>query len=61
MKTNSSNARKLIARLARVFPREHSPCPIGSDRALEHAIMTAPGSRDPELVKKLKTVAGRVL
>jgi 5'-methylthioadenosine phosphorylase len=61
MKTNSSNARKLIARLARVFPREHSPCPIGSDRALEHAIMTPPGSRDPELVKKLKTVAGRVL
>ena len=48
-------------RLARDFPREHEPCPIGSDRALDTAIITAPEARDPELVKKLDAVAGRVL
>ena len=50
-----------MARLARDFPREHEPCPIGSDRALDTAIITAPEARDPELVKKLDAVAGRVL
>ena len=33
----------------------------GSDRALEHAIMTAPAFRDPELLAKLDAGAGRVL
>ena len=49
-----------MARLARDFPREHEPCPIGSDRALDTAIITAPEARDPELVRKLDAVAGRV-
>ena len=43
------------------FPREHEPCPIGSDRALDTALITAPEARDPELLKKLDAVAGRVL
>lgn len=61
MKENTENAKRLVTRLARDFPREHEPCPIGSDRALEFAIITAPEARDPELVKKLDAVAGRVL
>ena len=40
---------------------DHQPCPIGSDRALEHAIMTAPAKRDPAVLAKLDAVAGRVL
>jgi 5'-methylthioadenosine phosphorylase len=48
-------------RLATGFPREHEPCPIGSDRALDAALITAPEARDPELLKKLDAVAGRVL
>jgi 5'-methylthioadenosine phosphorylase len=48
-------------RLAKDFPREHALCPIGSDRALEHALMTAKDYRDPNLLKKLDAVAGRVL
>jgi hypothetical protein len=40
------------------FPREHEPCPIGSDRALDNALITAPKARDPELLKKLAAVAG---
>jgi 5'-methylthioadenosine phosphorylase len=58
---NAEKAKNLVARLARDFPREHEPCPIGSDRALDHALITAPEARDPELIKKLDAVAGRVL
>ncbi|NWG23096.1 MAG: S-methyl-5'-thioadenosine phosphorylase [Pseudorhodoplanes sp.] len=58
---NAERAKALVARLARDFPREHEPCPIGSDRALDHALITAPEARDPELIKKLDAVAGRVL
>lgn len=61
MHENADNARRLIARLATDLPREHEPCPIGSDKALDHAIITAPYARDPALMKKLEAVAGRVL
>src|SRR5437667_7367869 len=58
---NAEKAKQLVARLARDFPREHEPCPIGSDRALDAALITAPEARDPELIRKLDAVAGRVL
>jgi 5'-methylthioadenosine phosphorylase len=58
---NAKKAKGLVARLARDFPRQHEPCPIGSDRALDTALITAPEARDPELIKKLDAVAGRVL
>jgi 5'-methylthioadenosine phosphorylase len=58
---NAEKAKALIAQLARDFPREHEPCPIGSDRALDNAFITAPDARDPDLLKKLDAVAGRVL
>jgi len=59
--TNADRAKALVARLAKDFPREHEACPIGSDRALDTALITAPEARDPELLKKLDAVAGRVL
>jgi 5'-methylthioadenosine phosphorylase len=58
---NSANARKLIAHLIPRLAKDQGPCAHGCDRALEYAIITAPESRDPELVKKLDAVAGRVL
>jgi len=58
---NADKAGRLVARLARDFPREHEPCPIGSDRALDTALITAPQARDKALLKKLDAVAGRVL
>jgi 5'-methylthioadenosine phosphorylase len=58
---NSARAQGLVARLARDFPREHELCPVGSDRALDTALITAPEARDPVLLKKLDAVAGRVL
>jgi 5'-methylthioadenosine phosphorylase len=59
--TNADKAKALVARLAKEFPREHELCPIGSDRALDSALITAPEARDPELLKKLDAVAGRIL
>ncbi len=61
MKGNSALAKRFVLRLAANVPREHPPCPIGSDRALDFAIMTASEKRDANLVKKLDAVAGRVL
>jgi 5'-methylthioadenosine phosphorylase len=61
LNANAEKAKRLVARLARDFPREHEPCPIGSDRALDAALITAPEARDPALLKKLEAVAGRVL
>jgi len=61
MKANTEKAQRLVARLAKDFPRSHPACPIGSDTALDVAIITAPEARDASLVKKLDAVAGRVL
>jgi 5'-methylthioadenosine phosphorylase len=58
---NAEKGARLVARLARDFPREHEPCPIRSDRALDNALITAPEARDPELLKKLDAIGGRVL
>ena len=58
---NVDKAHRLIERLAREFPRQHPTCPIGSDRALDVAIITPPDARDAALMAKLDAVAGRVL
>jgi len=61
MEANRDRARRLFARLAADFPTEHPPCPVGSDRALDGAIITHPGARDPDVLARLDAVAGRVL
>ena len=61
MDENRGKAQRLFARLASDFPAEHPRCPVGSDRALDGAILTAPEARDPALLAKLDAVAGRVL
>lgn len=58
---NAGAARGLIAALPGLLPAERSPCPHGCDRALDHAVMTAPDKRDADLVARLEAVAGRVL
>ena len=58
---NAAAARGLVARLPALLGGGRAPCPSGCDRALEHAIMTAPDARDPEAVARLDAVAGRVL
>jgi 5'-methylthioadenosine phosphorylase len=61
MGDNADKASALVARTLRDFSAVHEACPAGSDRSLEYAIITHAGDRDPELVKKLDAVAGRVL
>lgn len=61
MHANVGNAQKLVHRIAADFPKQHPECPIGSDKALEFAIMTRREDRDPALVHKLDAIAGRVI
>lgn len=61
MKENTEKAGRLLRAFAKHFPRQHPACPIGSDTALDVAIITPPDARDPQLVAKLDAVAGRVL
>ena len=61
LKDNASRAKMLVSHLAAHFPKDHPACPIGSDKSLEVAIITPSDQRDPDLVKKLDAIAGRVL
>ncbi len=60
MQNNSEMAKRFVLRLAKSLYREHQSCPIGSDRALDYAIMTAPEKRDPALVLKLDAILARM-
>lgn len=57
---NAGKAGRLLVRLLLDFPEEHEACPIGSDRALDAAILTAPEARDPALLGKLDAVMRRL-
>jgi len=59
--SNADRARALVVEFARQFRERPIPCSEGCDRALDTAIITPPGERDPELLRKLDAVAGRVL
>ncbi|MDE2319947.1 MAG: S-methyl-5'-thioadenosine phosphorylase [Rhodospirillales bacterium] len=58
---NADKARNLVKD---VLPRLSQPrpiCPHGCDTALTHALITAKEARDPDMVRKLGAVAGRIL
>lgn len=59
LSANAEKARDLIVHLANGLPDQREASPI--DTALDFAIITDPAHRNPELVKKLQNVAGRVL
>jgi 5'-methylthioadenosine phosphorylase len=58
---NADRARSLVKSVVPSLIGDRGPCPAGCDRALEHALITAPEARDPALLKKLDAIAGRVL
>ena len=58
---NVETGRSLAGGFAARLGSGGHPCACGCDRALDGAVMTAPASRDPALVERLRTVAGRVL
>jgi 5'-methylthioadenosine phosphorylase len=59
--SNAEHARAIVVALAQRFSERPVPCPEGCDRALDTAIITPPEARDPEILRKLEVVAGRVL
>ncbi|WP_068086535.1 S-methyl-5'-thioadenosine phosphorylase [Polycladidibacter stylochi] len=58
---NVAHAQALVDGVVNSISRLFVPCPIGSELALDFAIMTAEEKRCPELLAKLDAVAGRVL
>jgi 5'-methylthioadenosine phosphorylase len=58
---NADKARALVRAVVPTLGVPRGPCPAGCDRALDHAIITAPEKRDSALLAKLDAVAGRVL
>jgi 5'-methylthioadenosine phosphorylase len=59
--SNAGHARALVSQAAPRAGRRALPCSQGCDRALDTAVITAPGARDPEILRRLDAVAGRVL
>jgi len=58
---NADKARALVRRAVPALAGRTQACGRGCQQALDNAIITQPHARDPELVRKLDTVAGRVL
>ena len=58
---NAAAARTLVAGLAEGITQDPRAAACACRRALDHALITAPEARDPALVKRLRSVAGRVL
>jgi len=58
---NADAARALVHQAVPALGRPRALCPAGCDRALEHALITAPDQRDPALLAKLDVIAGRVV
>jgi len=58
---NAEKGRSLVKETAPKLASERELCECGCQTALEMALITAPEARDPELIKKLDAVAGRVL
>ena len=62
MAGNTALAKKAIVQLASTLSgTARTPSPQGIETCLDYALITAPEARDPELLKKLDAVAGRVL
>ncbi len=59
MHANAATARQAVRTLAAALPERREASPI--DRALDHALITAPAARDKQLLAMLDAVAGRVL
>lgn len=61
LQENAEHARALVRAVLPALGARRGPCPAGCGHALDHALITAPDMRDPELKARLAVVAGRVL
>lgn len=58
---NATAARTLVAGLAGGIAADPAAAGCACRHALDHALITAPAARDPAVVARLRTIAGRVL
>jgi 5'-methylthioadenosine phosphorylase len=58
---NADRAKSLIQAVVPMLARHEGACPHGCRHALDNAIITAPEALDPDMVRRLEAVAGRVL
>ena len=58
---NADKGRALVKTTMPKLKDRFEPCHAGCQTALERALITTPDARDPEMIKKLNAVAGRVL
>ncbi len=58
---NADRARALVRAVVPKLAERRARCTSGCDRALDHAVITAPEMRDQDLLRRLGAVAGRVL
>ncbi|MCF3630084.1 S-methyl-5'-thioadenosine phosphorylase [Thalassospiraceae bacterium LMO-SO8] len=58
---NAEKGRTLVKQVAPKLAGRGETCAHGCHTALEHALITAPDARDPDMIQKLSAVAGRVL
>jgi 5'-methylthioadenosine phosphorylase len=58
---NAGKARALVKNVVPRLAGHQGPCSHGCQRALDHALITAPEARDPAVLERLDAVAGRVL
>jgi len=58
---NAERAKALVRYVVPALSRHTGPCRQGCQQALDHALITTPERRDPEVLARLDAVAGRVL
>jgi 5'-methylthioadenosine phosphorylase len=58
---NADKARALVRKAAPFIHADKTAAACACRKALEHALITAPGARKPAILKRLDAVAGRVL
>jgi len=58
---NADRARQLVAELTATVAADGLAPACACRHALDHALITAPGARDPAMVERLGAIAGRVL
>ena len=61
LQSNAEHARSLIKRLVPELKQASGACGQGCQTALQNALITAPEARDPEVLRKLDAVAGRMI
>ncbi len=58
---NAEKARSMVTSVAPRLQADADACACSCRSALQHALITAPDARDPQMLQRLDAVAGRVL